>query len=334
MQIRSIIRLAGIITAIVAASAYVSFRAYSIDERYTDYLENEIKEIKRNYNSYFTTRELAKDDISSFLTIITKRFNDISLIAVRGEDERPLLLIANNSLRGNTSLYNDISEDIYSNLLPASEGVSHTVKYYQNAKYYLFSVKCDRGSLTAVYPRKLPFMLALRLILETLFIIVIVAIIFGAVYLKYSPSAAVTAGNEKLEKTRPAQKPSPVTVLSADEYIMSDIEKCAIAVGAENISVMILDSTGRRGMRNIGWKDKRFYVGSKPRNGSIETRVEILEELATGSSIIREKGKRILLPVLRKKNLSGILTVSCGHKLTGNDISMAEKYAKSIAKHL
>jgi len=334
MQIRSVIRLAGIITAIVAAIAYVSFRAYSIDERYTEYLENDIKEIKRNYNSYFTSRELAKDDISSFLTIITKKFNDISLIAVRGEDERPLLMIANNSIRGNTSLYNDISEDIYSNLLPASEGISHTVKYYQNTKYYLFSVKCDRGSLTAVYPRKLPFMLALRLILETLFIIVVVAIIFGAVYLKYSSSTAVIAEDKKSKDSRAEKKTSPVTSISADENIMSDIEKCAIAVGAENVSVIILDSTGRRGMRNIGWKDKRFYVGSKLKNGSVETRIEIIEELATGSSIIRDKGKRILLPVLKKKNLSGILTVSCGRKLAGNDISTAEKYAKSIAKHL
>ena len=334
MQIRSVIRLAGIITAIVAVSVYVSFRAYSIDERYTEYLENDIKEIKRNYNSYFTSRELAKDDISSFLTIITKKFNDISLIAVRGEDERPLLMIANNSIRGNTSLYNDISEDIYSNLLPASEGISHAVKYYQNTKYFLFSVKCDRGSLTAVYPRKLPFMLALRLILETLFILIVVAIIFGAIYLKYSSNTIASGMEEKPENARSSQKPSPKTAVSADESIMSDIEKCAIAVGADNVSIIILDQTGRRGMRSIGWKDKRFYVGAKPKSGSVESRIEIIEELATGSSIIRDKGKRILLPVLKKKNLSGILTVSCGIKLTGTDISTAEKYAKSIAKHL
>lgn len=331
MQIRSAIRIAGIITAVIAAASYVSFRAYSIDERYTEYLEDEVKEIRRGYNAYFTSRELAKDDISSFLTIITKKFNDIALVAVRGEDERPLLMIANNTVRGNTALYNEMSEDIYSNAFPASGSIVHAVRYYQNAKYYYFTIKCDRGSISVVFPRKLPFTLALRLILETLFIIVVIAFLFGVIYLKYSANQTPSQDVQ----SRPGKKKTAETKeISADEYIMSEIEKCATSITAESIVITFINYSNKLAVRSISWKNNKLLIINKPKGTSIESKKEIIAELSTGSSIIRDKGKKILLPIISRKHFAGIMTVSMNQKLSGNEISTAEKYAKSIARHM
>jgi hypothetical protein len=54
--------------------------------------------------------------------------------------------------------------------------------------------------------------------------------------------------------------------------------------------------------------------------------------MSNGSMIVRERGKRALIPVTNKKVLIGILAASRTRKFTGPELNLAKKSSGEIAR--
>ncbi|HEY1407211.1 MAG TPA: hypothetical protein VF857_11425, partial [Spirochaetota bacterium] len=161
-------------------------------------------------------------------------------------------------------------------------------------------------------------------------IITVIALFFGGVYLRFSSRASSKSEGADQNKAGLIKEKTK----SPEEMIMSEIEKLAISIDADSITFTFIAHDPHTSDQTIGWKDHQFFTGAKSKGSPIEKKKEIRDELSSGSSILRDRGKRAIVPVIRKKDLAGIITITTIKKMTGSELSIAEKYAKGISRHL
>jgi FlaG/FlaF family flagellin (archaellin) len=330
MNIRTSIKITGIVTALISAFVFIGFRALSLDKSYIKYRIEETANIRKDFNSFFTARDLAKDHVSVFLKTVTIDYPDISMIVIKGEDGRPILMSENNRLRADKPLYEEIREDVFAEPVMNDMTITNSSKYYLNhRKFYLLSARCGKGSLSLAFPRKMPLPLALRLAIETILVVAIVGLFFALAYIivkrrnnAHSDSQSARDGDIKARKG---------SSYSKDAVLLATIESIALDLNAHDVILSFIEKSSKKIERSIGYKNRRLYSSLPQDPASANLRREIIDELSNGSLIIRNKGKHVIAPIFKKKILSGIMIVSRPNKFSGSELRKLEHHAAGLA---
>jgi hypothetical protein len=332
MNFRTSIKITGVVTALISAFVFIGFRALSLENSYIKYLTVETADIRKDYNSFFTARELAKDQAASFLKTITVSYSDISVIVIRGDDGRPILMSANDRLRADKPVYDDIIEDLFAQPIRHDLVIASISKYYHNRKFYLLSTRCDRGSLSIVFPRKIPFPLVLRLAIETILVILMVGLLFVFAYILIKRRYASDSNSEPARDDDKKLKKG--SGYSKDAILLAAIESIAMDMNAPDVILSFIGKSSRKIERTIGCKNRRLYSSLTQDTTSVNLRREIIDELSNGSLIIRNKGKHVIVPIFKKKILSCIMIVSRSNKFSGSDLRKIEHHAAGLARNI
>ena len=72
-------------------------------------------------------------------------------------------------------------------------------------------------------------------------------------------------------------------------------------------------------------------VRAKIKGETVDSRSQILNELSKGSHVLRDRSKRVLIPVLQNNILCAIISVSRTKKFTGKEISRIKTAMSGIA---
>jgi hypothetical protein len=84
--------------------------------------------------------------------------------------------------------------------------------------------------------------------------------------------------------------------------------------------------------RQYRFTDGKFTSTKSPRASTIDTRKELIAEVAKGSPVIRDKGRQVIMPVIARKVLYGFVSVVRSKKFSGTEVTLIKKIASGLAE--
>jgi hypothetical protein len=323
--------ITAVILILISLTAYIMHRTRTFEQAYTNFLSKKFQTIYASYNAFTTTHEFTHENISSFLSTTTKENGDLSLIAVKDNDLRPVKYSANEKILSVSDLANKISEEVFSSNLPLSKDVSFMPIYLKETgkRFYIFTRAAKTGSVIAVYPRRLPALMIAKMLAEAFAVIALTLILF-AFLLKCIQIISVR--REKYLKEKSSREKTEKSNASRDEHFYADLQKIVLEYDAISVTLLVLPQK-KNPARQFGWNQGKFFSAKLPNTPSVETTEEMLLEIAKGTHVIRDRGKRIIVPVISQKFLHAVLALNLPKKCTGSQISAIKKRAALLAKH-
>jgi hypothetical protein len=307
-------------------TAFTVLRSSSLDRSYRNHLTERTKNISVSFDTFFSKNEFSRDTISSYLKEVTSRYTELALIAVAGDDGRVILLSKNNSILSEPEIYDLVADDIYSGKFPASGSISISEKYYKSSKFYIIPAVNSKGSLTLVYPRRIPIALIIRFILEIIAVSSITAAIIGMAYLIIMKR---TSSPEKKEEKKTAKQEKK----TIGSFLGTAFTAVADEFGTTAASLSMLNPKNSKS-EQVFFFDDDSDEQTRAKNEKADLRPEIITELKNGSHVLREKSCRVLIPVIVKGSLCAIFAVSRKKKFTGKDIARLKEILAGIDEFL
>jgi hypothetical protein len=315
----------------ISLTAYIMYRTSTFEQSYTKFLSKKFQTIYTSYNAFTTTHEFTHENISSFLSATTEENGDLSLIAVKDNDLRPVKYSANDKILSDSELAKKISEEVFSSTLPVTNEVSFMPIYLKDTgkRFYIFTRAAKTGSVIVVYPRRLPALMIAKMLAEAFAVIALTLIFFAfilkcihLIYIRREKSLKDKAVKEKIEKSE----------ASREEHFYSDLHDIVLEFDAISVTLLVLPKKNNPA-RQFGWNQGKYFSAKLPNTPSVETTDEMLREIAKGAHVIRDRGKRIIVPVISNKFLHAVLALNLPKKGTGSQISSIKKRAAMLVKH-
>lgn len=287
----------------------------------------------KDYNAFFISREFSKDSIQSFLSETSKSHPNATLIAVRGDDGRVVLLRTDNAILSENGIYDEITRDIYGDKYPVKKNYYYTPRYYgndsQTNRYYVFVSGGNFGSVIAIYPRKTPFTSAI------LFILGAAGLSIAAGSLAYyAASQRKKESDSSVEENKSdPQKEEKITSgqrAGKDTKILSVIGSFVQESGVLSAKYTAL-SLGRGSERHFSCKNGRYY---KTKHAAVKGNGQyknLLAELEKGSPVLKNKSHTGIIPLVMNDLLIGYFTFDMDRRILGKDITNAEKFVSKMA---
>ena len=312
-------------------AVFILIRSASLDRSYKEYVTGKAAQISSSFDSFFAKNEFSKDTIQSHMKETPSRYKDLALLAISGEDGRVILWDPIYPDTGNLDTYNAIVNDIDSGKFPASAKISVAEQYYKSRKFYIIPVHGEKSILTLVFPRSLPVSFILRFILEIIAVGCITAAFAGIVYLtlqkRLVPVSAKSRKQPKEKAPKQESRAAKKTAPRLEPFLLESFSAIAGATGAETLTLTALNAkTGKP--ESVLVSDGDRIIRTKVKGETADTRAQILEELRHGSHILRDRSRKVLIPVIAHGALSAVVSVSRGKKFTGKDIAQI-KHAMS-----
>ena len=316
--------------ASVIILAFIVVRSSFLDQSYRTFLTERSGRIVNAFNSFFTRNEFSQDTISSYLKETTSRYADLALIAVSGEDKRVILLSKNNNILSDPKTYDECADDIYGGRIPVETPPVITAKYYNNTKFYIIPVTGQKGVLTLVYPRRLPASFILRFLLEIIAVSCVASALCGILYLSLLSRRSKTPAKKSSsaeKKPAPAKKEKITTI---DAFLFKSFNEIAAQTDADMVSLAALHEKTGKVEKYYILKNGAFVKTKSSKELAPDSRKEIITELSHGSYIMRDRSRRVLIPVVINDALRAMITVSRQKKITGNEVAAIKKQLSGI----
>ena len=324
----------GIADFIAILAAFTALRSASLDHSYRDHLSARTKKISATFDAFFLKNEFSKDTITPYLkeTLFT-RYPDLAFATVFDPDGQIIVSLMN---KDDPEVYGQVYDDIYAGRFPVSDTGAIAEKYYKSRKYYILPARGAKGILTLVFPRSLPVAFILRFILEIIAVGCIAAACIGMIYLTLQKRlSAVNAKPKKQPKAKEKEpkKPEPKPVKKAapklEPFLLESFSAVAGLTGAESVLLSTISAkTGKPEYQLVS--DGERIIKTKIKGETADTRTQILAELRRGSHILRDRSRKVLIPVIAHGVFSAIVSVSRGKKFTGRDIAQIKHALSGI----
>jgi hypothetical protein len=317
----------------------VLFRSQTFEESYLSYLAKRHAKISASFSAFSSSNELTNENVVVFLGKLTEENDDLSMAGVKDQDGRIIKISANSALLSNGKAYEELSDLVCSGKLTPQSSTTSLSQYVEGKKYYLVTKAEKNGSVIAVYPRRLPPVMIAKMSAEGFAVLAGSMILYGLIlaFIAWSGKKALEAkaSKEIREKERAKEKAKAENLpakkgSSPDDRLYAALHDTVLEVDAISVTLIIF-AEGKKTARQIGWNQGRFFSAKIPNVHSVETNEEILSEVGKGSYIIRERGKRIIVPVISDKSLLAVFAVTLPKKAGGAQISIIKKRGKQLA---
>ena len=335
-------KCAGIVLFLAVVAAFIMLRSASMDQSYKDHLQAKTKRISASFAAFFAKNEYSYETVRPYITETSSQYSDLALL-VAFDGASPIANCPNTANFDDMEVYDQIKNDVWSGKFLSTSQTSVVESYYNNKKFYILSASAGKGLLTFVYPRKLPVSFILRFLLEILAVGCIAAACIGMAYLNIQKRLAAAAVKPKSHpKTKAADKSAPKTkahekaapkqkaASRLEPFLLERFSAIAGSVGAESLTLSTINAKSGKPdwiMTSDGDRISR----SKIKGESADTRVQILSELAHGSHILRDRSRKVLIPVVINERLAAVIAIMRTKKFTGKEISQIKHSLSGIA---
>jgi hypothetical protein len=331
MMSRKIIAICGIIFCLGALSGYVIFRANTFEESYLSYLSKRHAKLGTAFNNFAATNELTNENITIFLNKLTEENDDLSMVGIKNQDGRIIRVSANSSILSNGKVYEELSDLVCSGKLSPQNVTTNLSQYTEGKKYYAVTKAEKNGSVIAIYPRMLPPVMIAKMSAEGFSVLAGSMILYGLLLalITWTRKKKAFIGAELERRSKEKAEIQKKNQL-AETRLHTSLHDTVIEVDAISVTLIIF-STGSKTARQIGWNQGRFFNAKIPNIHSIETNEEMLREIGKGAYIIRDRGKRIIVPVVSGEALIAVFAVTLPKKAGGTQIAQIKKRGKQLA---
>ena len=367
MSIKTKVAVAGIITTTVLLFTYVSFRSGSIESEYIKTLAAQTDRIAVAFTGFEKEKPAAGRNLNRFLAEMNRENANMALLAVADGSNRVLAGGKNDRYIRDRALFDEITAAFARGEFAPRKNADYAVRYFEQTKFYIYVKDTSAGRLLIAFPYKLRGKLMIKLLLEIALIVILAVVFTTALYLylarrerplptKESPSAARTTepppetgpdgGGGSVVRaadglafvgrgrtTEPPPEPGPESEdrPEARNAAANALEAASKKYAGSNISLYIVDETMTALEKHLEFADGSHL----PMDGNadtIDTTDEIGDELARGSTLVLNRGRKLIIPVMHRGDLIGAVAVSRAAAFAGPEISDLKKLSAEISR--
>lgn len=199
-----------------------------------------------------------------------------------------------------------------------------TDRYYAGGKYFAASARGTELTYVCLYPFSIARRTMVQIILEIIAIVFVIgAAVATAFYVlpgrrREIPMTDAPQGDQRTG--RRTQEDARIASLLSDIIAAHRLEAAAVYRLRESDGVLVLayESSGGGFTRN-------------ERGDVAETRAVIINELAKGSPVLRNKSRELVMPLAENRRFIGALRVTVRRALSGDTIAQLRKSARELA---
>lgn len=336
MSIKTKVAVAGIITTTVLLFTYVSFRSGSIESEYIKTLAAQTDRIAVAFTGFEKEKPAAGRNLNRFLAEMNRENANMALLAVADGSNRVLAAGKNDRYIRDRALFDEITAAFARGEFAPRKNADYAVRYFEQTKFYIYVKDTSAGRLLIAFPYKLRGKLMIKLLLEIALIVILAVVFTTALYLylarrerplpmKESPSTARTT--EPPPETGPESDDRPEARNAAADALEAASKKYA----GSNISLYIVDDTMTALEKHLEFADGA-HVPMDGNADTIDTTDEIGDELARGSTLVLNRGRKLIIPVMHRGDLIGAVAVSRAAAFAGPEISDLKKLSAEISR--
>ncbi|MCP4137783.1 MAG: hypothetical protein GY754_42875 [bacterium] len=302
-----------------------------------------------------SSRDFPLPVLRSFINKMLEQNPDLALMAIADANHTILADDKNDSFITTARLYNSIIRGFTNGQLNIKQGetfTKHTFPYKKKDKLtcYIFINDVKNKKLLMVFPYKPGKDKIIRVVLGIALIIIIFIILSTVAFMVFtSPPKkedddkvivadniiSLKPGDRAMETS--ANKASIDTSNSAarslNSYVYSLFQKIQTQYNPESISLYLKDGTDKLS-KSYELKGKSFIKIDSSTFDIIDTSSDIGLELKKAATMIMEKGKKVIIPVIFNNDLIGVVSLTSGPELSGAHIKDIKSSIMSIAGNL
>lgn len=336
MSIKTKSAVAGIIITTVLLFTYVSFRSGSIEGEYAKTISAKTDRIAVAFTGFEKEKPAAGRNLNRFLAEMNRENADMALLAVADGSNRVLAGGKNDRYIRDRALFDEITAAFARGEFAPSKNADYVVRYFDRTKFYIYVKDTSAGRLLIAFPYKLRGKLMVKLLLEIALIVILAVVFTTALYLYLARrEGPVPAG--KRPSAAPTTAPPPDTVPEAEDApearsaAANALEAASKKYAGSNFSLYIVDETMTALEKHLEFLDGA-HVPMDGKNDTIDTTDDIGEELGRGSTLVLNRGRKLIIPVTHRGGLIGAVAVSRPEAFAGPEISDLKKLAAEISR--
>lgn len=199
-----------------------------------------------------------------------------------------------------------------------------TDRYYAGGKYFAASARGTELTYVCLYPFAIARRTMVQLILEMVAIVFVigaaVATMFFVLPKRRRESVMQDAPQGDQRTGRRTQEDARIASLMSDIIAAHRLESAAVYRLRESDGVLVLayESSGGGFTRN-------------ERGDVVENRAVIINELAKGSPVLRNRSRELVMPLAENRRFIGALRVTARRALSGDTIAQLRKSSRELA---
>ncbi|HSV95501.1 MAG TPA: hypothetical protein VLM75_01060 [Spirochaetota bacterium] len=336
MSIKTKVAVAGIITTTVLLFAYVSLRSGTIEGEYVKTLVAQSDRIAIAFAGFEKEKARAARNLNRFLAETNREHANVALLAVADDSNRVLAGGKSDRYIGDRNLFDEITGAFTRGDFVHRKSAGYTVRYFEQTKFYIFVKETPSGRLLIAFPYKLRGKLMVKLLLEIALIVILAVVFTTALYLylvrREGPAFRPRAEAARHAADTPAGK-RPETVESpgpggpAAESLAAISSRYADAV----VSLYIINES----MSSLE-KHLEFAGGSHSPIGAavdaIDATDEIGEELKLDSTLVLNRSRKLIIPLMHRGALVGAVSVSRDKGFSGAETADLKKRSIDLSR--
>lgn len=334
----------GIITTLILLFSYTFYRYNSVEKEYIARLIPQGDRIAINLKNYEPNKKLGNKNLSKFLELINKKYENIALLAIINKENR--LLGA-----GKNDKYITNNEDFDAIIGKLTRGEfklkspGYLVRYFNQVKFYLLIKDTPDGQILLMFPYKLGRQILTRLILE-FSLIIILAIIFTTAFYLFLRISGKIHDDVKYNIIHLTKKPNKTENIpvkanknvsknvseSLQGYVFDFFSNIAANYSPESISLFVTGKESGMLEKLFELKGETFIKIDSAEFDRIDINNEIGEELKKSAIVVLDRSRKLLIPIIYRNSLLAAINMNRPNSFKGIEINEIKMQAGRIGK--
>ncbi len=336
MSIKTKVAVAGIILTTVLLFTYVSLRSGSVESDYVKTLTAQSDRIAISFAGFEKDKAPAARNLNRFLATMNSEHANMALLAVADTSNKVLAGGKNDRYISDRDLFDEITGAFTRGDFAPRQNAAYTVRYYEQTKFYIFVKETPSGRLLIAYPYMLRGRLMVKLLLEIALIVILAVLFTTALYLYLvRHEAPVLPLNRKTAVRETGSVPDEDTGGDAGPRAGGPAAEALAAISSRYTGAVVSLYIINDSMSALE-KHLEFADGSHSPIGaavdSIDTTDEIGAELKRDSTLVLNRSRKLIIPIMYRGDLIGAVGVSRGEAFSGPDIADLKKSSLDLSR--
>lgn len=348
MTVRQKIIALGALSALIAVIIFIPLRTGVMEKNYIKSLVADTHEIAGALEKYEKEKSIENKNLRKFCETVSKEYPDLSVIDIANKNDRLM-----EGKRGSfpARVWEDIRERFINDELEIKGDKGYLIRYFEGKRYYIFIRKFNQGRILTVFPYRLSKKMVVQLFLEIFLVVIIFMLATALIYLRQKKKEApynsvhykiisrlkkeksVNKDNEKIK-----QKISDSASDHFNDYVYDLFLHISSKYSSSDISLFLSNKRTGKLDKMYEFNKKTFIKADGKGISSMDIDNEIGDELKKSSIFVQERGKKITFPIIYRKSLLGVITITRENAFSGPEINAVKSHlfltARPIGQYL
>ncbi len=313
--------ITGIIFFLGALGVYSAFRSDSLEKEYVSILTLKNSKVLTLIGDPASIDSDNTSQLENSLQKIKENVPEIALVAVADRDYNIIVAGKNSKHAPRDGTIDEILSDFTQKKLESPNSFPLVIRYYDQSRFYIFLNELDSILVMTAFPYMMTNRQIISFALEAALIAIVFIILTMSVYIiidrkeggTIEPRPMAEDDNEEPEKDDPLR-------------ILDD---CANLVNAETVTIETYTVEENVFEISAEYSNGKISIPGSGRKAAGTIHGELVNELERRSTVLLDKNKTCLVPLVHKGELKGVVRIIRPVPFKGADMNLVEEYITS-----